>query len=141
MKRLLIAMGATGALCAGLIAGPAAGQETIYAPKDCTKPKVEPNRITLTCADAGAQLKNLGWNTWNTDKVKGRGKLLLKNCDPNCAEGGVDRYKVKVKLLNPKMSTCGGRSLMMYQRAHLRFPDEKPPNKKDLRSFRLFCNG
>ena len=140
LKRLPIATGAVGALCAGLIVAPAVGQETIYAPKDCTKPKVEPHRITLTCADAGAQLVKLGWNTWNTDKVKGRGVLRLKDCDPNCAAGGTDRYKAKVKLLNPKVSTCGGQTVMMYQRAHLRFPDEKPPKPKNLRSFRLFCN-
>lgn len=141
MKRLLLATGAAGALSIALIAGPAVGQETIYAPKDCTKPKVEPNRITLTCADAGAQLTNLHWNTWNTQRVKGRGRLLLKSCKPNCAAGGVKRFKVNVTLLHPKPSRCGGRTRMMYQRAHLRFPDKKPRSVKRLRSFRLFCNG
>ncbi len=143
MKRLLIATGMIGALCAGLIAGPAVGQggETIYAPKDCTTPKVEPKRITLACGDAGARLKRLGWDTWNTDKVKGQGKLVLDTCDPNCAEGGVKRYPVKVTLLNPKLASCAGGMLQMYQRAHLRFPDKKPPKPKNLRSWKLFCNG
>ena len=142
MKRLLIVGSGVCLLGAALIAGPATGGTTefVYAPKDCTKPKIEPKRITLTCADDGVQLKRMRWDDWNAPKAKGQGKVLVKDCDPNCAEGGTDKYKVKVTLLNIKNYTCGGRTLKMYRRAHLRFPDEKPPNPKSLRSFQLSCN-
>jgi hypothetical protein len=141
LKRLLIVTAATVALGAALVAAPAgAGGDFVYAPKNCNKPKVEPKRITLACADAGIQLKSLGWNDWNAPKVKGQGKLLVKDCDPNCVSGGVDKYKVKVTLLNVQSYTCGGQTLPTYRRAHLRFPDKKPPNKNDLKSFKLFCN-
>jgi hypothetical protein len=142
LTRLLIVTAGACLLGAGLIAAPATGgtSATVYAPKDCTKPKIEPKRITLTCADVGVQLKKLGWDEWNTAKVKGQGKLLVNDCDPNCASGGTDKYKVKVTLLNINNYTCGGRRLAMYRRAHLRFPDEKPPNKDDLKSFQLNCD-
>jgi hypothetical protein len=142
VKRLLIVGTGVCLLGAALVAGPATGgtTETVYAPKDCTKPKVEPKRITLTCADDGVQLKRLSWNDWNAPKVKGKGKLLVNDCDPNCAEGDIDKFKAKVTLLNIKNYTCGGRTVQMYRRAHLRFPDEKPPNPKSLRSFQLSCN-
>jgi hypothetical protein len=142
VKRLLIVGSGVCLLGAALIAGPAAGGTTefVYAPKDCTKPKIEPKRITLTCADDGVQLKRMGWDDWNAPKVKGQGRLLVNDCDPNCAAGDIDKYKVKVTLLNIKRYTCGGRTVQMYRRAHLRFPDEKPPNQNSLRSFQLSCN-
>jgi hypothetical protein len=140
LKRLVIAGVGVCLVGGALIAGSATGQSTVYAPKDCTTPKVEPKRITLTCGDAGTRLKSMGWNSWNTSKVKGQGKLLVEDCDPNCAEGGVDRYKVKATLLNIKNYTCGGQTLPMYRRVHLRFPSKKPPNKGQLKSFPLLCN-
>jgi hypothetical protein len=142
LKRLLIAAAGV-CLVGALIAGPATGGttgSTVYAPKDCTVPKVEPKRIVLTCADAGILLRSLSWDSWNTAKAKGQGKLFVKDCDPNCAEGGVDKYRAKVTLLNIKNYTCGDQTLPMYRRAHLRFPNKKPPNKNDLRSFQLSCN-
>ena len=69
-----------------LIAGSATGQTTVYAPKDCTKPKVEPKRILLACGDAGIELKQMRWNRWNTAKAKGKGKVSIQICDPSCAE-------------------------------------------------------
>jgi hypothetical protein len=142
VKRLLIVGAGVSLLGAALIAGPAAGgtTETVYAPKDCTKPKVEPKRITLTCADDGIQLKGLRWNDWGGDKAKGKGKLLVNDCDPNCAEGDIDRFKAKVTLLNVKQYTCGQRTVQMYRRAHLRFPGDAPPNQNSFRSFQLSCD-
>jgi hypothetical protein len=141
VKRLLIVGASVGLLGSAVIAGPATGGTTdVYAPKDCTKPVIEPKRITLTCADDGIELKRMRWDEWNAPKVKGKGKVLINDCDPNCAAGDTDKYKVKVTLLNIKRYTCGGRTVQMYRRAHLRFPDEKPPNRNSLRSFQLSCN-
>ena len=141
MKRALIAGVGVCLLGSALIAGPASGGTgTVYAPKDCTTPKVEPKSILLACGDAGIELRKMGWDTWNTAKAKGQGKVFIQNCDPSCAEGGVDKYRVKVTLLNIKNYTCGGQTLPMYGRAHLRYPGKKPPNKNNLRSFQLACN-
>jgi hypothetical protein len=117
----------------------AGAQETIYAPRDCTKPKVEPKSITLTCGDAQTVLKRLGWDEWNLPKVKGQGQLWVNDCDPNCAAGSFDKFDVKVRLLNPKPAECGGQTLPMYSRAHIRFKNEAPPHQNRYRSFKLFC--
>jgi hypothetical protein len=141
MKQALIA---TLCLVAAVIATsvPAGAQNPIgltYAVRDCTQPKVEPKSITLTCGDAGAVLKHLGWEAWNLPVVKGEGDLYLKDCDPSCVEGGVDRYRVKVKLLNVKTVQCAHMTLDMYQKAKLRYIGDAPPHANNLRSFGLDC--
>jgi hypothetical protein len=139
LKKGLVTIAAAGVLA--LVGSSAAGAGgVIYAPKDCTKPKVEPRRITLSCADDGIQLKRLGWDEWNQDKVRGQGKLLVNDCDPNCASGTIDRYDVKVRLLNPQTYTCGDQTVTMYRRAHIRFKGEGPPNENRFRSFKLVCD-
>ena len=109
LKKVLIALAATALVTLGATATAGAGGD-IYAPKDCTKPKVEPKRITLACADDNILLKRLGWNEWNADKVKGQGRLLVNDCDPNCASGTFDKYAVKVTLLNIRTTPVAGRA-------------------------------
>ena len=63
MKRLLPALVAVGVLAAATSTASAA-TDTIYAPRGCTKPKVEPKSITLTCGDAQTVHKHLAWEEW-----------------------------------------------------------------------------
>jgi hypothetical protein len=138
LKRILFALVAVGFLAAATSTASAA-TDTIYAPRDCTKPKIEPKSITLTCGDAQTVLKHLHWEDWNGPKVKGEGDLWVNNCDPTCYDGSIDRFEVKVRLLNPKPYMCGGQTLTMYRRAHIRFADDAPPHQNSYRSFQLFC--
>jgi hypothetical protein len=138
LKRFLIALAGAGLLSA-VIASSAGAGDFIYAPRDCTKPKVEPKSITLTCGDAGVVLKHLGWDEWNLPKVTGEGQLWVKDCDPSCAAGSFDKFDVKVRLLNPQPYTCGGQSIQMYRRVHIRFKDQAPPHQNRLRSFQVVC--
>ena len=110
-----------------------------YAPRDCTTPKIEPRSITLSCADDGAVLKHLRWKNWFEPTVKGEGDLYLNDCDPNCAEGGIDRYRVKVKLCDLQTVKCVGQTLDMYQKAKLRYLGDAPPNADRLRKFDVEC--
>lgn len=135
---VMVALAGLAALALSSTAG--AGGTVVYAPKDCIKPKVEPKRITLACGDADTLLKHLSWSDWNTEKAKGRGQLWVNDCDPNCSAGSFDKYDAKVKLLNIQTYACGGRTLPMYRRVHIRFPNEAPPHQGNLRSFKLFCN-
>lgn len=141
MKRaLIVALGLTAAVVAS--SAPAGAQNPIgltYAARDCTQPRAEPRSITLTCADNGAVLKHLGWEAWNLPVVRGEGDLYLKDCDPSCVEGGIDRYRVKVKLLNVKTVQCARMTLDMYQKARLRYIGDAPPHANNLRSFKLTC--
>jgi hypothetical protein len=141
LKKTLIALTVVGTLA--LAPAVTAGIDPVglvYAPRDCTTPKIEPRSITLTCADAGAVLKHLTWSDWGAEQVKGEGQLYLKDCDPNCVSGGVAKYDVKVKVLNIQTYTCAGQTLNMYRRVHIRFKGDAPPHQNSLRSFKLFCN-
>jgi hypothetical protein len=144
MKRALIAGMLLSAVSAVAVTATAsAGEgitETVYAPKDCTKPRVEPKQITIACADDGIYLNRLSWEQWGGDKARGAGILRVNTCNPNCAEGPIKSYDANVRLVNPKRTQCGGRSVLMYNRVHLRFPNKKPRGAKDLRSEELFCN-
>ena len=139
MKKGLAATLAAAGLALAFSASAGAGG-VVYAPKDCTTPKVEPKRIVLACGDADTLLKHLGWSDWNADKVTGHGQFWINDCDPNCSAGSFDKFKVKVSLLNIRTSTCGGMTVPMYQRAHVRFRGKAPDNADQLRSFKLFCN-
>jgi hypothetical protein len=139
LKRFLIALAGAGLLSAAIATSAGAG-DFIYAPRDCSKPKIEPKSITLTCGDAQTVLKHLGWDAWNLPKVKGEGQLWVNDCDPNCAAGSIDKFDVKVRLLNPQTYTCGGQTVPMYRRAHIRFKDEAPPHQNRYRSFQLLCD-
>ncbi len=140
MRRASIAIVAASVVAVAVSSPAGAGTATVYAPKDCVKPKVEPHRITLTCGDASVALRHIDWSDWNGPKAKGIGELFVNDCDPNCSEGTVHSYGAKVKLLNIRTTTCGGRSLPMYRRAHIRFIGEGPPHAGSLNSFKLFCN-
>ena len=72
MKKGLAATLAAAGLALAFSASAGAGG-VVYAPKDCTTPKVEPKRIVLACGDADTLLKHLGWSDWNADKVTGHG--------------------------------------------------------------------
>ena len=140
MKRVLIAgvlLTAASVVAATTMAS--AGQ-TVYAPKDCTKPKVQPKGITIACADAGIYLQGLNWENWGGHRSSGAGTLRVNNCKPSCIEGTTKSYDSNVSLTNAKRTECGGRKVLMYNRIHLRFPNKKPPGAKDLRSEKLSCN-
>ena len=53
--------------------------------QDCIKPVIEPEKITLTCADSGIRLKKLGWDEWNTAKVKGRASCWSAAATPTAS--------------------------------------------------------
>ncbi|MDX6581294.1 MAG: hypothetical protein QOI10_478 [Solirubrobacterales bacterium] len=112
----------------------------VYAPHDCTTPKIEPHRITLACGDSGALLRKAQWSDWGGEKAKGEAFLAINDCDPNCADGHFITYGVKVKLDKIKEKTCGGQLVDLYRHAHLRFIGEVPPHAGNLTDWKLFCN-
>lgn len=47
----------------------------------------KPTSMTPYCADAGAGVGNLEWDTWGARGATGTGLYGINLCDPNCAEG------------------------------------------------------
>ena len=144
MKKILIASIAAGAMAVSL--APAANGGLVepvglvYAPHDCTKPKIEPKRIVLACGDANAYVGKVKWSEWGGEKAKGEGWFYLNNCKPNCAEGDFISYGAKVKLKEIEAdATCGGQTVDLYTHAKIRFIGEVPPGTH-LRNWDLECN-
>lgn len=144
MKKILIASISAG-LLAVAVAAPASGGLVepiglVYAPHDCTTPKIEPKRITLACGDANALLKKLEWSEWGGEKAKGTGWFAVNDCDPNCADGHFITYGAKVKLKEIETDAkCGGQQVDLYTHAKIKFIGEVPPGNH-LRNWDLACN-
>jgi hypothetical protein len=143
MKEIVIAAVAAGALAVSLAPSAIGGIDPVglvYAPHDCTTPKIEPNRITLACADDNALLRKMKWSSWGGERAKGEGWFYINECEPNCAEGNFVSYGVKAKLKKIKTKQCGGQTVDLYRRAKLRFIGEVPPHAGNLIEWKLACN-
>src|SRR5262245_36667867 len=100
------------------MAAPGAASRTrTYAPKDCTKPRAEPNRIILACGDAGLYVNHLRWQRWRHLHAKGKGVLHENTCDPDCSAQHYRDYPVKILLRKVKRVRCGGRRVPMFRKA------------------------
>lgn len=141
MKRLLVgiavlvvALGVAGSAMAG------PSKQKTYAPKDCTKPVVEPSRIVFACADFGSYISKLNWGHWGGSKARGSGSFHEKDCTPSCAGGQVKTYHADIRLRKVRTSKCGGRRVRLFHQARLSFPGKKPPDAAHFKKTRIFCN-
>ena len=144
MKKILIASIAAGALAVSIAVPATAGLVEpvglVYAPHDCTTPKIEPKRITLACGDANAYLGKMKWSDWGTEKAKGEAFLYLNDCKPDCAGGHFVSYGAAVKLKDIETGTCAGQTVDLYTTAKIKFIGEVPPHARSLRKWELACN-
>ncbi|OXR44945.1 hypothetical protein B7C42_02902 [Nocardia cerradoensis] len=67
---------------------------------DCSfsKPAVRPENMILACADLGAQVEQIVWQSWGPDQAQGDGVERENTCDPNCAAGKYITKKVHLTL-------------------------------------------
>lgn len=49
--------------------------------------EMEPEVITLACADGGIQVDQITWLTWDQSSATGEGTLIENTCEPDCAAG------------------------------------------------------
>lgn len=144
MRRLAVL--AALAIAAMALALPAIGSaggndgKTAFAPKDCTKPRVEPKRIVITCGDGGFYVKMKHWASFNDKEATGKGKAFINNCDPSCAAGNFDTFAVKVHLTKPKRTKCNGRKVPLFSKIEVHFKDKPPKGIKTTDTYPLFCN-
>jgi hypothetical protein len=141
MKRLIIVFAAATAIAAILVASASAGSgQKTYAPKDCTKPRVEPSRIVFACADFGSYISKLQWGHWGGHRARGSGVFAEKVCNPSCASGHYAKYHADIRLRKPRVSKCGGQRVRLFHRALVRFTGKKPQDARHFRNTRIFCN-
>jgi hypothetical protein len=128
-------------LLVSVVAGSAsANGSKVYAPKDCTKPRIRPSRIVISCADFGLFVTINHWNRWGRPKAKGKGDLHANTCRPDCATGKFKEYPVKVRLRKIREKTCGGRRLPLFRRMILRFLGPEPKFASAINQTQLFCD-
>jgi hypothetical protein len=142
MKRLILVVAvatATAAIIVASASGAGGGNKT-YAPKDCSKPVVEPSRIVFTCADFGSYISKLHWGHWGGQKARGSGTFYEKVCNPSCASGHLAKYHADIRLRNPRMSKCGGKRVRLFHRAKVHFTNRKPQDARHFRNTKIFCN-
>ncbi len=60
---------------------------------DCQgRPAVEPERVTLTCADGNFSIENISWTGWGASFAAGMGTGKINDCEPSCAAGHFHTY-------------------------------------------------
>lgn len=57
-----------------------------------------PDRYTLACGDGNEWLEGLVWTGWGDPTASATGTLVTNSCEPNCAEGTLERRSVKVSV-------------------------------------------
>ncbi len=135
-------------LCTAAVAATATGaapvmhahRTTTYAPKDCTKPQVEPRRIVFACADAGLYVNHLRWTKWRHRRAKGKGVLHERSCDPYCLGSPFKDYPVRIRLRKVRRRFCGGERVPLFRKAILSFPHKTPPDAHRVRKNPLYCS-
>lgn len=65
-----------------------------------------PTRIGVTC-DPHDQIVRARWRNWGQAKARATAKLVVDNCNPNCAAGRIRRYAIT--LVASKIRHCGAR--------------------------------
>jgi hypothetical protein len=88
----------------------------------------EPSQWSPGCAGGSPFLEGLEWHGWGTPTASSTGQVLLNDCEPSCAEGGVYRYPAQVTADRIRRCHEGGRTHRQYTRVRLSWnlPDGNP---------------
>jgi hypothetical protein len=116
-----------------------AAKRTVYAPKDCTKPRVEPGRIVIACGDFGLYFKVKRWAYWNRSGAAANARMRANDCTPSCAAGTFHSYTVRIRLSKVRTRPCNGRRVPMFQKLRANFKDRRPAWAGGREKFGLWC--
>jgi hypothetical protein len=77
---------------------------------DCGIVDYKPTTMTPYCADAGAGVGNLEWDSWGAKSATGTGLYGVNLCEPTCADGKWKFADVNVTLSNSV--TANGKTIL-----------------------------
>jgi hypothetical protein len=77
---------------------------------NCELPVQQPEEIMLTCADGGMIVRDIKWQSWNSEEAIGSGIYSQNMCEPSCAEG--KRVEVPVRLRLSELFGYKGRKVL-----------------------------
>lgn len=79
-----------------------------------------PDDIYLTCADGNYYVDKLEWDNWGKEKATARGRAVINNCDPYCAEGTFEEFPVRITV--DELTECGYNA-RVYSRLYVEFDE------------------
>jgi hypothetical protein len=68
--------------------------------------QVEPEEVVACAAGDGINVDHLRWTAWGEDPAFGRGMALVNACDPDCAAGNYNLFRVV--LVATGLKSCQG---------------------------------
>lgn len=139
MKKLALACPLAFVALALLIPAIGSAGPTAYAPRNCTKPAVEPKTIYIACGDGNFYVKVEHWSFFNGREAGGTGKALANDCVPDCADGEFHAYDVKVHLTKVRTKSCGGKRVPLFQKIEVKFKGGQPDGLDSDEKFDLYC--
>jgi hypothetical protein len=93
----------------------------------------QPASFTLACADAGESLDALEWQDWGADNATATGQVVVTDCEPDCANGTLKRYDVRVVADR----LVAGEALQTYGRLRVTPTGDKPDFWHATETYRL----
>lgn len=141
MKRLALVCAATAITAALLLPAIGTAGDPAYAPKDCTKPKIEPGRIIVTCGDGNFYVKIREWKHFNGHSAGAKAVAHVNNCRPDCASGTFKAYGAHIKLDDTERIRCGNgkRKVNMFTEITIRFGSGHPKGTGTTEQYPLDC--
>ena len=134
MKRLVLLI-----LALALIpAIPATGANKVRLASCGNKPSYKPKRVIIACGDGAFVVLKLEWSKWSRKTAIGRGTGKVNTCEPSCAEGKFESYKVKLTAGKPTQCAKGDRE---FTRLTYTFTDKKPKGVSRTGAVPRPCNG
>jgi hypothetical protein len=115
----------------------ASGASHVRIPSCGNKPDYKPRTVIMSCGDGAFRIVKLTWSTWGKKTAVGSGTAKIVSCDPNCAEGKVKSYKVKLTASKPVACSKGNRQFL---RLTYTFPDKKPSGSLRTDTVNRPCN-
>ncbi|MGL3805171.1 hypothetical protein ACSYDW_03665 [Paeniglutamicibacter sp. R2-26] len=90
---------------------------------DCSLNAVsQPSTYSLLCGNGTYALDDLRWESWGSEGARATGTYFEKECDPNCAQGMLKGYPVRVEADEARNAGTA----VVYGRLTVRFEGARP---------------
>ena len=86
---------------------PAPSQPTYFAQYGVSTHAYKPRRLNPS-VDGSLYVRGMQWTVWGDREAVGAGIAHVNDCKPDCADGHYTKYRVTVRLAQPR-ELCGSR--------------------------------